>query len=324
MSLNSSVNVLCTAALPAELLGPLRPATVVMPATGVALMGRAAVLAAIGEADAIINQAELRVDTELLERAPRLRIVANVARGVDNLDLTAMSARGVWATNVPDAFTTPTAEVALGLMLMTMRRLAEGERCVRTGDWADFEPGRWDGFTLEGKTLGLVGFGQIGRAVAVRARAFGMDVVFHRRTPGEDRDARWRPLAELLAVADVVSLHVPATPATHHLIDAGALGRMKPGAVLINTARGSVVDETALVAALRAGRIWGAGLDVAEDEPRVHPALRELPNVVVTPHLGGGTVESRRAARATAIANVAAVLRGERPPAPLNEVALGV
>ena len=315
--------VICTGPLPAELLEPLGNAQVIVPKPGTGLMGRDEVLAAAPHADAIVNQAELRVDTELLDRAPRLQIVANVARGFDNLDLTAMAARGVWATNIPDAFTAPTAETALGLMLMSLRRLAEGERCVRAGEWSGFEPGRWDGFGLAGKTLGVVGFGKIGRAVAERARAFGMEIVYHRRTPcapNADFAARWLPLDDLLQVADIVSLHIPATPETYRLIDARALARMKPNAVLINTARGSVVDEAALVAALRAGRIWGAGLDVAEDEPHVHPALRDLPNVVITPHLGGGTVESRVAARVEAIANVAAVLRWERPLSPLVDL----
>lgn len=316
--------VICTGPLPAELLEPLGDARVILPEPGTGLMGRDEVLAAVPRADAIVNQAELRVDTELLDRAPRLRIVANVARGFDNLDLDAMATRGVWATNIPDAFTAPTAETTLGLMLMTLRRLAEGERYVRAGEWTGFEPGRWDGFGLAGKTLGLIGYGKIGRAVADRARAFGMEIVYYRRTPCEsdaDHAARWLPLDALLAAADIVSLHVPATPETYRLIDARALARMKPNAVLINTARGSVVDEAALVAALRAGRIWGAGLDVAEAEPHVHPALRELPNVVITPHLGGGTVESRVAARVEAIANVAAVLRGERPRSPLVDLA---
>lgn len=313
--------VVSTTALPDDLLAPLFPARIVRGASDDgAPMRREDVLAAVADADAVLNQGELRVDAELLARAPRLRVVANVARGFDNLDLALMTARGVWATNVPAAFAAATAEVAIGLLLMVARRLAEGDRHVRAGAWTSFDPGRWDGITLVGKTLGLVGYGQIGRAVAVRARAFGMTVVHHRRSGADRAEAGWLPLADLLAGADAVSLHVPATPETFHLIDAAALRRMKPGALLINTARGSVVDEWALVGALRTGRLGGAGLDVAEHEPALHPDLLRLENVVVTPHLGGGTVESRRAARAHAIANAAAVLHGGPPLSPLNAV----
>lgn len=321
----SPLSVLSTSRLADDLLAPLSSAKIVQPESGGGvLMPREQVLAAAGEVDAILNQGELSIDGGLLDRAPRLRIVANMSRGYDNLDLPAMTARGVWGTNVPEAFTVPTAEVALGLLLMLMRRLAEGDRYVRAGAWTSFDPGRWDGVTLAGKTLGCIGFGQIGRATATRARAFDMRVVYHqRRRPdraGGGSEERWLPLDELLATVDVVSLHVPATPETRHLIDARALARMRPGAILINTARGSVVDEGALVEALRSGHLGGAGLDVAEDEPRLHPALLELDNVVVTPHLGGGTVESRRGSREWAVANVAAVLRGDPPRQPLNEV----
>jgi glyoxylate reductase len=284
------------------------------------LMARAEVLAAVGGAIAIVNQGELGVDAELLDYAPNLRIVANIARGFDNLDLAAMTARGVWATNVPDAFAAPTAEVALALMLMVMRRLGEADRYVQAGEWTRFDPGRWDGATLVGKTLGLIGFGKIGQAVANRARAFGMEIIYTQRHRVDDSDATWLPLDELLARADIVSLHMPATPETFHMINAETLGRMKPGAVLINTARGSVVDECALVEALRRGHLGGVGLDVAEHEPRVHPALLAQRNVVITPHLGGGTVESRREARSWAIANVAAVLAGNAPLSPLNDL----
>jgi glyoxylate reductase len=203
---------------------------------------------------------------------------------------------------------------------MMMRRLDESARFVREGSWRSFEPGRWDGQTLEGKTLGLIGFGKIGQAVAARATAFGMTVIFHQRTRIPHPTARWVPLDELLEASDIVSLHVPATAETRHLIGDEALARMKQGAVLINTARGVVVDEGALVRAIVSGHLGGAGLDVSEHEPRVHEALLRHPNVVVTPHLGGGTVESRRMARAQAIANVAEVLAGRRPLTPLNDI----
>lgn len=302
----------------AEGLEPLGGAEIVMPRGDAIVLSRDEVLAAVAEATAIVVFADLRVDDELLDAAPRLKIVANVARGFDNFDLDALERRGVYATNVPDAFTVPTAESALGLLLMTMRNLARGDRFVRAGSWTLFEPGRWDGQTLEGKTLGLVGYGKIGQAVAHRAAAFGMTIVFHQRTPGDQDTYRWLPLDELLAISDVVSLHTPATPETRHLINEDTLARMKSGSVLINTARGSVVDEAALAAALERGHLAGAGLDVTECEPAVHPSLLALDNVVITPHLGGGTVESRQAARACAIANVAAVLAGQPPLNPIR------
>lgn len=267
------------------------------------------------EISAIVNHGNLRIDGELLDATPHLRIVANMARGFDNFDLEEMSARNVWGTNVPTAFTIPTAEVAMGLLLMVMRRLSEGERFLRSGQWKAHEPGRWDAPTLNGKTLGIIGFGEIGRATAVRAGAFGMTIVYHRRREGGEG---WLPLDDLLAVSDVVSVSTPLAPDTHHLIDAAALAKMKPGAILINTGRGPLVDEQALVDALRSGHLGGAGLDVFEREPEIHPDLLSFPNVAMTPHLGGGTHESRVDAADHAIANVLAVLRGGEPLSPVT------
>ena len=245
----------------------------------------------------IINQAELRVDEELLDAAPQLKIVANVAIGVDNLDLDLMARRGVWATNVPAAFVASTADCTIALLLSLLRRIPQADAYVRSGRWLSdgFQPGVWDGALLAGKTLGIIGYGRIGQAVARRARAFDMRVIFHSRTRSQD-DA-YRALDELLAEADVVSLHVPLSADTRHLIDADKLARMKPGAYLLNMARGPVVQERALAAALQSGKIAGAALDVFELEPEVHPALLEMSNVVLTPHIGGGTQESRAEAR---------------------------
>jgi glyoxylate reductase len=311
--------VICTTHLPAALLAPLQPATIVQPAhPDDGPLAPATVAAALPTACALITQGELRIDAALLDRAPQLQIVANIARGYDNLDLVALTARGIWATNVPAAFAPPTAEVTLGLMLLVARRLAEADRYVQAGAWDRFEPGRWDGLALTGKTLGIVGLGQIGQEVARRAEAFGMTIIYYQRTRRDDVPYCWLPFDELLRTADIVSLHVPATPATYHLIDARALALMKPETILINTARGSVVDEAALVTALVADRLYGVGLDVAEQEPHVAPQLLVHPRVVITPHLGGGTVESRHAARAYAIANVATVLQGQPPHQPLN------
>jgi glyoxylate reductase len=290
--------------------------------------GAAEVRPHLTDCEALVTWGFLRVDEALLDDAPRLRIVANVAVGYDNLDVAALERRGIWATNTPTDFAVPTAEVALGLMISVMRRIAEGERYVRAGAWQAPVPGRFDGPSLAGKRLGLVGFGAIAREVAVRARAFGMDVTYHarRRAPGEVEralGATWLPFDDLLATADVLSLHVPLTDQTRHLIDAAALARMKPSAYLVNTARGKVVDEAALIRALRDGGLAGAGLDVFEGEPEVPGALLELPNVAIAPHLGGASIEGRRAAQRTALANVLAVLRDGDPLTPVNRPGRG-
>jgi len=306
--------VLITNAPPAEHYAPLRDvAEVMLGPEGGTLMPRQQVLEHADQLYGIINQAELTVDAELLDAAPRLKVIANVAIGTNNFDLPLMRRRGVVGTNVPDAFVDATADATFALMLAVARRIATADRYVRSGRWPDdgFQPGVWDGMELRGKTLGIVGFGKIGQAVAERAAAFGMEVLFHTRRDTDD--PRARSLNDLLAAADVVSLHVPLTEQTHHLLDAGAMGRMKHGALLINMARGPVVDEAALIEALRSGHLAGAGLDVFEDEPRVHPALLDMEQAVLTPHLGGGTRESRRRARRACATDVARVLRGETP-----------
>ena len=266
----------------------------------------------------IINQAELTVDAALLDAAPELKIVANVAIGVNNLDLDQMEQRGVWATNVPDAFVASTADCTFALILNLLRRINAADRYVRSGQWLNdgFQPGIWDGVLLAGKTLGIIGYGRIGKAVAQRARAFDMRVIYHTRTRSDD-DA-YRTLDDLLAEADVITLHTPLTARTRHLIDARRLAQMKASACLINMSRGAVVHEQALVDRLLDGKIAGAALDVFEFEPKVHPALLQMSNVCLTPHIGGGTRESRRAARRLCAENIAAVLQGKRPITPVN------
>ncbi len=313
-----TATVLITNAVPDDVLEPLRGiADVIQGPGGGDLMPRADVLRLAPTLDAIINQAELRVDAELLDSAPRLKIVANVAIGINNLDVALMAQRGIWATNAPDAFAEATADCTFGLLLCLARRLVPADRYVRSGQWSGFQPGMWDGMLLGGKTLGIVGYGRIGQAVARRAVAFGMTVIYHRRQA--QADDGYRALDDLLRCADVVSLHTPLTPETHHLIDAEKLALMKRGAYLINMARGAVVDEPALVAALQSGHLAGAGLDVFEHEPAVHPALLHMDNVVMAPHIGGGTVESRRAARRLCAQNVANVLQGLPPLTPVNQ-----
>ncbi len=264
-----------------------------------------------------------RVDAAFADAAgPGLRAVATVAVGYDNIDVPALTARGVVVAHTPGVLTDATAEITLGLLLSVTRRLGEGERLLRSGTPWSFELDFMLGTGLTGRTLGIVGLGQIGRAVARRARAFGMRIVYtgRRRAPTgteEELAATYLPLPELLARADVVSLHCPLTADTHHLIDADALAAMKPTAFLLNTARGPVVDEAALADALDAGTIAGAGLDVFEREPEVHPGLLGRDDVALAPHLGSATVETRTAMATLAARNVVAVLRGEDPPTPV-------
>lgn len=318
--MNPLPRVLVTATLPLEHLAPLLGvAEVVLGGENDGLMPRDQVLAAAADVAGIINHGELRTDLELLSRAPRLRIVANAAIGADNLDGPLLASRGIWATNAPDAFTDATADVTLGLLLAVARKIARGDRFVRSGAWTGVRLFAWEGTLLRGKTLGLVGYGKIGQAVALRARAFGMRVIYHRVSPSTQPEPDRRDLDALLGESDVVSLHVPLTPATRRLLDAARLARLKPGAILINMARGKVVEEAALVEALESGRLAGAGLDVFENEPAVHPRLRTMEQVVLTPHLGGATLDSRRESRMLCARNVAAVLAGQRPLTPIND-----
>jgi glyoxylate reductase len=278
----------------------------------------------VAGADGVVTLLHDRIDDAFLDAAgPQLRVVANVAVGFDNVDLDACRSRGVIVTNTPGVLTDATADLAFALLLMVTRRLGEGERMVRAGhrwSWSlDFHLGRG----IQGKTLGIVGLGQIGTAVARRARAFGMEVVYtrrHRADPALEAElaADFFALDDLLAACDVVSLHCPLTSETRHLIDARRLRLMRPGAFLVNTTRGPVVDEGALVEALLDGVIAGAGLDVFEREPDVHPGLLELENVVLLPHLGSSTVETRNAMAELAARNAAAVLAGEPPLTPVT------
>ena len=283
-------------------------------------ISREELLRRVSGADAVVSLLTERIDAELLDAAgPQLKVVANVAVGYDNIDVPACTERVVVATNTPGVLTEATADIALGLILMATRRLGEAERLIRSGQaW------KWGmffllGSSLQGKTLGVVGMGGIGQATARRAKAFGMEIVYQSRSeidPGiaAELGARRVDLDELLAVSDVVSLHLPLTPATRRIIDAAAIARMKPTAALINTARGPLVDEAALVEALRAGRLLGAGLDVFDREPPPadHP-LFTLPNVVVTPHVAAGTVDALQAKMDACFANMRRVVAGEEP-----------
>lgn len=276
---------------------------------------------ALRQGDALLPTVTDRLTADVLAAAPlRARIVANYGVGFNHIDITAAKARGLVVTNTPDVLTDDTADDAVLLMLMVARRAGEGERLVRAGAWAEWRPTHLLGTRVSGKTLGLVGMGRIGRAVARRAHhGFGMRILFHDPTPPPVEFARevaalpTATLDELLRQADFVSLHSPATPETRHLIDARRLALMKPTAFLINTARGDIVDEGALVTALAERRIRGAGLDVYEREPRVTPALLTMENVVLLPHLGSATEETRVAMGLRALENLQAFFAGLPP-----------
>lgn len=255
-----------------------------------------------------------QVDRAVIDAGQDLRVIANVAVGYNNIDVPAARARGIAVTNTPDVLTEASADFTWALILGITRRISEGERLVRRGEWKGWALDFMLGTELRNKQLGIVGYGRIGRAVAARAEAFGMHVVHSARGDGRDTaSAASLPIDRLLATSDVVSLHVPLTPETKHLIDQPALARMKRSAYLVNTSRGPVVDEAALAWALRERMISGAALDVYEREPEVHRDLLKLENVLLVPHLASATVETRTAMADLAVRNVLAVLGGQPP-----------
>jgi len=277
----------------------------------------------VAGADAVLTLLTTKVDDAFLDAAgPQLKVVANVAVGYNNIDVAACARRGVVCTNTPGVLTEATADIAMALVLMSTRRLGEGERVIRSNT-----PWQWGmfymlGAGIQGRRLGIVGMGDIGQALARRARAFGMNIAYSNRKPvapsiEAELDAEFMSMDELLSTSDVVSLNCPYSPATHHLISEREFGLMKTSAHLINTARGPIVDEAALVDALRSGQIAGAGLDVFEAEPTVHPGLLECENAVLVPHLGSATVETRSAMARLAAHNAVNVLAGVEPPTPI-------
>lgn len=276
--------------------------------------GEASLAARLRDKVGVICQLTDPMPATLFAAAPRLRLVANVAVGYDNIDVRAAAARGILVTNTPGVLTETTADFTFALLLAAARRVVEADRFVRAGRWQRWEVDLLCGVDVHGKTLGIVGFGRIGRAVARRAAGFGMHILYAARRPVEAAVGDHVPLDELLARADFVSVHVPLTPTTRHLIGAAELRRMPRHAILINTARGAIVDEEALLQALRAGTIAGASLDVFEREPELTAGLTELDNVVLAPHLGSASVETRTRMCTMAAENMVAFLRGERPP----------
>ena len=283
-------------------------------------LGRDGLARAMADFDAIMPTITDKIDGDLL-RAPgrRVRIIANYGAGVDHIDLAAAGDAGVVVTNTPDVLTEATAEIAILLMLMAARRASEGERELRAGQWTGWRPSHLIGQGLAGRTLGLIGFGRIAQATAMKARGLGMRIRYASRNPapesveqGLDATRAASPHA-LAAECDVLSLHVPGGEGTRNLVDASLLAAMRPHAIVVNTARGSVVDESALTDALAAGRIAAVGLDVYEREPQVHPGLLAHPRAVLVPHLGSATIEARTAMGMRAAANLAAFLAGEEP-----------
>jgi glyoxylate reductase len=259
-----------------------------------------------------------RIDAEILAAAPHLKIVANYAVGYNNIDVDAARHHGIAVTNTPDVLTDATADLTWALILATARRVIEGDRLVRSGQWTGWTPTQLLGTAVAGRTLGIIGMGRIGQAVAQRAVGFRLDVCYCSRRP-VDRPpvgAAWKflPLPALLAESDFVTIHAPLTQETRHLIGAPELAKMRRSAILINTARGPIVEESALVSALTNGKIAGAGLDVFEDEPRVAPQLASFPQVVLLPHLGSATMETRVEMGMTCLRNIEAVLSGQPAP----------
>ncbi|MFM9112417.1 MAG: 2-hydroxyacid dehydrogenase [Actinomycetota bacterium] len=316
--------VVVTGKIPQVALESLRAAHDVVAWEEATPIPRAELLARVKGADALVTLLTEKVDAELLDAAgPQLKSVSNVAVGYNNIDVPACAARKVLVTNTPGVLTDATADIAMALILMVTRRLAEGERVIRSQ-----APWQWGmfymlGSGIQGRQLGIVGMGQIGIATARRAKAFGMTIAYTKRNPldaatAKELDATHMDMDQLLATSDVVSLHCPYSPETHHLISTPQLKKMKPTAFLINTARGPVVDEAALVEALTTCTISGAGLDVFEKEPEVHAGLLGLDNAVLIPHLGSATVETRTAMATTAATNCLAILAGKTPPNPVG------
>lgn len=284
-------------------------------------LSREALIDAVGRADVLAPTITDRIDAALLEKAgDRLKLIANFGAGVDHIDVAAANARGITVTNTPGVLTEDTADLTMALMMTVSRRIVEGANVVQGGGFKGWTPTWMMGRRVNGKRLGIIGMGRIGTAVARRAKAFGMQVHYHNRKPVSPRIAEelqatyWESLDQMLARMDILTVHSPHTPATYHLLSARRLKLLQPHAIVINTARGEIIDEDALADLLKAGAIAGAGLDVFEHEPSVNPKLIGMPNIVLLPHLGSATVEARVEMGEKVVINIKTWMDGHRPP----------
>jgi len=282
---------------------------------------REELIEAVKEADVLVPTVTDRLDKGILAQAgEKLRLIANFGNGVDHIDLATAQQRGITVTNTPDVLTEDTADMTMALILAVPRRLAEGERMIRSGEWTGWSPTHMLGHRIWGKRLGIIGMGRIGQAVARRAKGFGMAVHYHNRHPvhpdieNELEATYWESLDQMLARMDVITIHCPHTPATYHLLSARRLKLLRPTAYIVNTARGEVVDENALVRMLERGELAGAGLDVFEHEPAINPKLVAMDNVVLLPHMGSATIESRIDMGEKALINIKTFADGHKPP----------
>ncbi len=288
---------------------------------GPAALTRDELAAAMAECDVLVPTVTDEIDAGLIASAgPALKLIANFGAGVNHIDLKAARARGIIVTNTPGVLTEDTADMTMALILSVPRRLAEGEKLVRSGEWKGWTPGGMLGHRIGGKALGILGMGRIGQAVARRARAFGLTIHYHNRhrlpkVVEAELQAQWHPnLDEMLSAIDILTIHTPRNPDSEGLIDAGRIALLRPHVYVINTSRGGIVDEGALIVALEGGRLAGAGLDVWQHEPQIDPRLLALPNVVMTPHMGSATFEGRLATGEKVIANIRMWADGHRPP----------
>ncbi|MBT6087741.1 MAG: D-glycerate dehydrogenase [Rhodospirillaceae bacterium] len=284
-------------------------------------MPKADIIEAVKTADVLVPTVTDRIDASVLSQSgENLRLVANYGTGVDHVDLATARQRNITVTNTPDVLTEDTADMTMGLILAVSRRLTEGERQLRSGDWAGWSPTGMLGHRIYGKRLGIVGMGRIGQALARRARGFGLSIHYHNRHPvheeleGELEATYWESLDQMLARMDVISINCPHTPATYHLLSARRLKLLQPQAVIVNTSRGEVIDENALTRMLVGGEIGGAGLDVFEHEPAVNPKLVALDNVVLLPHMGSATHEGRIDMGEKVLINIKTFIDGHNPP----------
>lgn len=315
--------VFLTRELPAEVMKRLEAETVLSVNGENRSLTREEIMEGVKDRDALLCLLTDPIESEIMDASPDLKVIANYAVGFNNIDVPAATKRGIPVTNTPGVLTETSADLAFSLLMASARRLVEADGFVRSGKWEGWEPLQFLGTDIHGAVLGVIGLGRIGKAVARRARGFDMNVIYWNRTrlaeeEEQELGVKYRPFGEVVQQADFLSLHVAYQPETHHLIGRKELRSMKADAVLINTARGAVVDEKALVEALRNGEIRGAGLDVFENEPQIEPELLQLKNTVILPHIGSATIATRTRMGMIAVDNILAACRGEEIPNLVN------